>query len=108
MFKVKIKRGRALCRRFQSARAWPKVGTSSVAVLASPSTAAARSTPAVSTHWLESLGVFAAAYGTFLLTGDDEEFAKLGRPLPVDEVPLLVATLRDALWHILWWGAVPS
>ena len=56
----------------------------------------------VSTPWLESLGVFAAAYGTFLLTGDDEEFAKLGRPLPVSEVPLLVSTLRDALWHILW------
>jgi hypothetical protein len=78
-----VPRAWAVLRRFQSARAWPKVGTSSAAAHASPSTSAARSTPAVSTHWLESLGVFAAAYGTFLLTGDDEEFAKLGRPLPV-------------------------
>jgi len=51
---------------------------------------------------MTALGVFASAYGTFLLTGDDEEFAKKDKPLPVTETPALVATLRDALWHALW------
>ena len=53
-------------------------------------------------RWMTALGVFASAYGTFLLTGDDEEFAKRGKPLPAAETPALVATLRDALWHALW------
>ena len=55
--------------------------------------------------WLDALGVFASAYGTFLLTGDDEEFAKLGKPLPASETPALVATFRDALWRALWTDA---
>jgi ubiquitin-protein ligase E3 C len=55
-----------------------------------------------------SLGVFASAYGTFLLTGDDEEFAARGKPLPAAETPLLIETLRDALWHALWVEASPG
>ena len=59
-------------------------------------------TPFPNARWMTALGVFASAYGTFLLTGDDEEFAKKDKPLPVTETPALVKTLRDALWHALW------
>jgi ubiquitin-protein ligase E3 C len=59
-------------------------------------------TPSPNARWMTALGVFASAYGTFLLTGDDEEFAKRGKPLPATETPALVAALRDALWHALW------
>ena len=60
------------------------------------------------TRWFETLGTFAAAYGTFLLTGDDEEFARLGRPLPAAETSALVTTFRDALWRLLWTDASPD
>ena len=59
-------------------------------------------------RWFETLGTFAAAYGTFLLTGDDEEFARMGRPLPAAETPALVTTFRDALWRLLWTDASPD
>ena len=58
------------------------------------------STP--NSHWISSLGVFAQAYGTFLLTGDDKEFLVSGKPLPVAEIGSVVVTLRDALWYTLW------
>ena len=60
------------------------------------------------TRWFETLGTFAAAYGTFLLTGDDEEFARLGRPLPAAETSALVTTFRDALWRLLWTDVSPD
>ena len=71
---------------------------------ATTSTSASSSThtPSPNARWMTALGVFASAYGTFLLTGDDEEFAKRGKPLPATETPALVAALRDALWHALW------
>ena len=84
-----VRRAWRTLRAFQTNRAWPRVTDDSA-------------TQSVSTPWLESLGAFAAAYGTFLLTGDDEEFAKRGKPLPATETPALVAALRDALWHALW------
>jgi hypothetical protein len=60
--------------RLQSRRAWPLVGGGGgVNNLGS--------TRSMNEAWVESLGVFAEAYGTFLLTGDDEEFRD-GRPLP--------------------------
>lgn len=86
--------------RLQSRRAWPLVGGGGgVNNLGS--------TRSMNEAWVESLGVFAEAYGTFLLTGDDEEFRD-GRPLPASEFPNLVACLRDSLWHILWVESDPD
>ena len=93
-----VRRAWRTLRAFQTNRAWPRVTDDSA-------------TQSVSTPWLESLGAFAAAYGTFLLTGDDEEFAAAGdagEPLPAEETPTLVACLRDALWRILWVDVDPD
>ena len=95
---------------FCRARRWPNAAKderekkNEAGAFGSRSAHAASSThtPSPNARWMTALGVFASAYGTFLLTGDDEEFAKKDKPLPVTETPALVVTLRDALWHALW------
>ena len=99
--------------RFCEARRWPMEdgtrGSLGAPLAGAPfgsgfafASASATHTVSPNARWMTALGVFASAYGTFLLTGDDEEFARRGKPLPAAETPALVATLRDALWHTLW------
>ena len=92
--------------RMQARRAWPVVGGGAIPIRGERpgfegSQETLGTTRSMNEAWVTSLGVFAEAYGTFLLTGDDEEFRD-GRPLPASEFPNLVACLRDSLWHILW------
>ena len=61
-------------------------------------------TPFPNARWMTALGVFASAYGTFLLTGDDEEFAKKDKPLPVTETPASQNAPRRALARALGRG----
>ena len=96
--------------RMQARRAWPVVGGGAIRG-ERPGFEGSRetlgTTRSMNEAWVTSLGVFAEAYGTFLLTGDDEEFRD-GRPLPASEFPNLVACLRDSLWHILWVESDPD
>lgn len=84
--------------RFCVTKRWPTAGTAGAA----GATTSPKHTAAPNSWWIASLGLFASAYGTFLLTGDDEEFTVRGRPLPVTEIGNVICTLRDALWWQLW------
>ena len=61
----------------------PRVDGDSNASRVSPQNSLASS----DTRWFETLGTFAAAYGTFLLTGDDEEFAPRADRFPRRRLP---------------------
>ena len=59
------------------------------------------------TRWFETLGTFAAAYGTFLLTGTTRNSRVWADRFPRRRLPL-VTTFRDALWRLLWTDASPD
>ncbi|KAH9545895.1 hypothetical protein CY35_12G070200 [Sphagnum magellanicum] len=52
--------------------------------------------------WMLPLSVFCPVYRVLLLSIDNEEFYELQRPIPLDDIVLLVTIVKEALWQLLW------
>ncbi|XP_071706652.1 E3 ubiquitin-protein ligase UPL6 [Rutidosis leptorrhynchoides] len=62
--------------------------------------------PADAFGWLLPLAVFCPVYKHMLMIIDNEEFYEQEKPLPLNDIRLLIVILRQALWQILWLNPV--
>ncbi|KAG9136757.1 hypothetical protein Leryth_004517 [Lithospermum erythrorhizon] len=62
--------------------------------------------PPDSPGWLLPLAVFCPVYRHMLMIVDNEEFYEHEKPLPLNDIRLLIVILRQALWQLLWLNPV--